>query len=312
MKRLLITSVLASLQFSCSAGPSSNPEAVGTVAWGRDPDAALTSSGDTGKPVFALFQEVPGCAGCRQFGREVLSDPLVVEAIQSEFIPLLIHNNSSGGDSGVLKRFGEPAWNYQVVRFLDTRGKDVIPRRERVWETGPLTERMIDALARAGRPAPLYLKLIAAEHSPSLKKAAFAMDCFWTGEMKLGRIDGVVTTEAGFINGQEVTLAGYDPVLIPLPRLIAAAEKVECARAVYVPGPELPDFQTTRLLVGSLSGYRKAPANDQKKQLSNFGSTKPGLTPAQAAKVNSWIGQDRAKALAHLSPRQRAALRAQP
>ena len=33
---------------------------VGTVKWGRDLDAALAASKASGKPVFVLFQEVPG------------------------------------------------------------------------------------------------------------------------------------------------------------------------------------------------------------------------------------------------------------
>ena len=33
---------------------------LGTVKWGRDMDAAIEASKDSGKPVFALFQEVPG------------------------------------------------------------------------------------------------------------------------------------------------------------------------------------------------------------------------------------------------------------
>ena len=37
-----------------------NPAEVGDVAWGRDLDAALKASRTSSKPVFALFQEVPG------------------------------------------------------------------------------------------------------------------------------------------------------------------------------------------------------------------------------------------------------------
>ena len=33
---------------------------LGAVTWGRDMDAALAASEKSGKPVFALFQEVPG------------------------------------------------------------------------------------------------------------------------------------------------------------------------------------------------------------------------------------------------------------
>ena len=37
-----------------------NPIEVGSVNWGRDFDAALSMSAESGKPVFVLFQEVPG------------------------------------------------------------------------------------------------------------------------------------------------------------------------------------------------------------------------------------------------------------
>ncbi|MDJ0803309.1 MAG: hypothetical protein QNI89_09415 [Desulfobacterales bacterium] len=37
-----------------------NPVEVGTVQWGRNFDAALKMSAESGKPVLVLFQEVPG------------------------------------------------------------------------------------------------------------------------------------------------------------------------------------------------------------------------------------------------------------
>ena len=37
-----------------------NPVEVGNVHWGRDFDAALKMSAESGKPVLVLFQEVPG------------------------------------------------------------------------------------------------------------------------------------------------------------------------------------------------------------------------------------------------------------
>ena len=36
------------------------PPEIGTVDWQTDHDAALAASAKTGKPVFLLFQEVPG------------------------------------------------------------------------------------------------------------------------------------------------------------------------------------------------------------------------------------------------------------
>ena len=67
-----------------------NPIEVGDVQWGRDLDAALKSSDASGKPVLVLFQEVPGCSGVRKFGREVLTNPSLVKAIENEFHPVLV------------------------------------------------------------------------------------------------------------------------------------------------------------------------------------------------------------------------------
>lgn len=152
--------ILMSLPIVTHSEPTPNqPVEVGTIDWGRDLEVALTRSKETEKPVFLLFQEVPGCAGCRQFGQEVLSHPGVKAGVEEAFIPLLIHNNKGGEDERVRERFGEPAWNYQVVRFLDSEGRDIIPRRDRVWDTAGVVSRMIQVLKKTGRPIPESLRL---------------------------------------------------------------------------------------------------------------------------------------------------------
>lgn len=288
--------------------PAETAVEAGSVSWGRDLKVALARSRDSGKPVFALFQEIPGCAGCQQFGREVMSHPLVVEAVETEFVPLLIHNNKPGKDAELLRLFGEPAWNYQVVRFLDADAKDIIPRRDQVWDTHGITRRMIETLTKAKRPVPEYLRLLAAEQSPALKQAVFSMYCFWTGEMELGKIEGVITTEAGFHDGHEVTLVRYDPAVITLAGLIKAAESVRCANAVHVPAEDLPQAKAHRISIGVISAYRSAPAADQKKQLQGTALAALPLSPAQATKVNAWLRSDAEKALPFLSPAQRSRL----
>jgi hypothetical protein len=137
-----------------NAAPVVNAVEVGAVAWGRDFDAAQAQAKASGKPILVLFQEVPGCKGCQRFGREVMSDPRMVKAIQENFVPLLICNNRPGKDAEVLQRFGETAWNYQVVRFLNADGADLIPREEQVWTVPALTARMARALEKAGRTVP--------------------------------------------------------------------------------------------------------------------------------------------------------------
>ena len=80
------------------------------------------------------------------------------KAIEEHFVPIAIINNTGGKDREVLKKFGEPAWNYQVVRFLTSEGKDIIPRKDKVWTLNALAERMRAALKKAGRDVPADLQ----------------------------------------------------------------------------------------------------------------------------------------------------------
>lgn len=59
-----------------TAAPPNNPVEVGDVNWRRDYQDALRASRQTGKPIFLLFQEVPGCIGCQNFGRQALTQLL--------------------------------------------------------------------------------------------------------------------------------------------------------------------------------------------------------------------------------------------
>jgi len=59
--RIITIMILLTISATAWASqPTDNPVEVGHVNWGRDFDAALKMSADSGKPVFLLFQEVPG------------------------------------------------------------------------------------------------------------------------------------------------------------------------------------------------------------------------------------------------------------
>lgn len=282
------------------------PVEVGIVDWGRDLDEAKGLSNDTGKPVFALFQEVPGCAGCKQFGRDVLSDPAIVGAIEEVFVPLLIHNNTPGRDAEVLEAFGEPAWNYQVVRFLDAEGNDIIPRRDRVWESGPLADRMIQTLEHAGRPVPAYLRLLEQEHADRLQLVHFAQPCFWVGEAELGPVDGVVATQAAFMGGHEVTSVWFDPAAVSLDELTTEAERRSVASLVFTDEAGLATLEPGRVeaqLVDDAS-HRVAPVSDQKRQLRGVHGL-GNLTIGQLTKLNGLLHRDPAAAAQYLPPSER-------
>ena len=87
-----------------------------------------------------------------------------MEAAEELFVPIAIYNNTEGdADQEVLKRYKEPAWNYQVVRIVDADGTDLIPRLAKDWTRAAVTRAMIGGLKAAKKPMPAWLKLFAAE-----------------------------------------------------------------------------------------------------------------------------------------------------
>ena len=278
---------------------------LGDVWWIRDYDIAIEYSEADKRPIFALFQEVPGCQGCVDFGQTVLSDPLMVEAIEGSFVPLAIFNNKKGRDAEILARFDEPAWNFPVVRYLDAAGNDLLPRKERLWSTGETAVRMVEALEAADRKIPNYLHALSwnVDHE-DYRTAAFSMFCFWDGEAKLGSIDGVLTTEAGWIDGLEVVKVRFDTRVLPLEDLVVKAKSFGCADFVYAPSDVGLSQENRRTF--QPANYKKAKDSDQKRHLQSKVKSLERLEPGQATKINALISQNQYdEAIDWLSPFQR-------
>ena len=192
-------------------------EELGKVHWQRHYETALQLAQQENKKVLLLFQEVPGCATCRNYGHQVLTHPLMVEAIETLFVPLAIFNNKKGADAKILSQYGEPAWNNPVVRIIDADGENLIPRIAGDYSALTLVQKMKGVLRESGTPIPAYLDLLETELAADQSAVAekyFQMYCFWTGEKELGRVDGVLRTESGFINNHEVVKVQYDPSLV--------------------------------------------------------------------------------------------------
>ena len=198
--------------------------------WYRDYDKALVVAAKEDKVVLLLFQEVPGCSTCRNYGHNVLSHPLMVEAIESLFVPLAIFNNKGGKDKKVLDQYGEPSWNNPVVRIVDEQGKDVVKRIGNDYSALTLCKRMIAALLKNKKEVPEYLTLLKQEFdrlvSSNIKEKTFKMFCFWSGEKALGALDGILSTQAGFSNHSEVVRVQYDSRLIQEEQLSLMPKKM--------------------------------------------------------------------------------------
>ena len=103
-----------------------------------------------------------------------MSQPLLVEAIEDHFTPIVVYNNQAE-DAAILKSFGEPSWNNPVVRFINKDGKDIIKRKAGVYSISALVTRMIASLKAADRQVPAFLKTVSRSWANDLKHATFAM-----------------------------------------------------------------------------------------------------------------------------------------
>lgn len=239
-------------QSSSQIETTDNPIELGKVNWIRDYDEGKRKSEASKKPIFLLFQEVPGCMTCKDYGMDVLSHPLVVEAIETAFVPVAIYNNVGGKDKTVLQSFGEPAWNNPVVRFVDSKNKDLTPRLSGNYTLSGLVTQMVKTLENTGQTVPSYLSLLKEElkgKGRGTETATFAMYCFWTGESRLGSLNGVVKTQAGFMNGKEVVQLEYDPNQISFVELTQKASEFKCASAVFTNSAD--ERQQAAKLVGN-------------------------------------------------------------
>jgi hypothetical protein len=223
--------LLLLIYLPASLAAQSQPIELGDVHWLRSMDEAIAQSKQKGKPILILFQEVPGCATCRNYGSEVLTHPLIVEAIETEFVPLVIYNNKGGHDAEILKRYNEPSWNNPIVRIVHHNGNDIVSRLSGNYSLIGLIQKINEALFLRNSKMPVYLRLFHDElvaQQRGVQTATYSMYCFWTGEALFGKIKGVVKTTAAFQGGKEVVVVEYNPDVISKTELDKIAMTQNC------------------------------------------------------------------------------------
>jgi len=287
-----------------------NPVELGQVNWLRNFEQAKTMAKAKDKAILILFQEVPGCSTCQRYGQNVLSHPLIVDAIENEFIPLAIYNNKGGADKEVLKAFGEPAWNNPVVRIINAKGKELTPRIASKYTPFDLVKGMQNALSKHQQKVPQYHKAWGAQlagERGETETATFGMYCFWSGESKLGNIDGVVSSKPGFMNGGEVVNVEYNPAVISYEELTKIATKKACYDRILVHSDQQKSIaKKWSKSVGKAGEFRidKDPQYYLSKSIYRF----LPLLPIQASQINSKLAT-RSKVGDLLSPTQQKMLK---
>jgi hypothetical protein len=248
-----------------SGAPSSGslrvPPELGIVRWSRGYDAAAARARAQGKPLLVLFDEVPGCSTVLGFGERVLGHPLIADAMEQSFVPVVVYNNVSGDDRAVLERFGEPAWNNPVLRLFTPDGKPLA--RVDTGTPHQVATALVEALKASRQAVPPYLQLLVDEGAGAPARREYAMGCFWEGESTLGALDGVVSTRTGFVGGREVVQVTY----------AGAAKSLDATAREHGYAPVSGEF-------------RHSPGDD-KKQLQAGRFRFVPMTPLQKARVNA-------------------------
>lgn len=280
--------------------PKNNPVELGKINWFRNYASAVKESEIKNLPILILFQEVPGCSNCTTFGNEILSHPLIVEAIETCFVPLCIYNNHPGNDKDILDKFGEPSWNNTVIRVITSNGKDLVRRQPDFRSRTKTIETLIDAINKSGNQIPEYLKILLEETEANEKglkeEAYFSMYCFWSGEKEISGLHGIIATEAGFMHGKEVVKVTYRKDKASLSDIFLNAKKVGCGDEVYAAINE-----KNKLTVKPISTYRMD--SEDKYYLSKSSYRVIPMTDLQKTKVNRAIGIG-LDPNTYLSPRQ--------
>ena len=199
---------------------------LGRINWFRDYQSAMQESVRTNKPVLLLFQEVPGCKTCINFGQNVLRHPLMAELIEDKFVPLVIFNNHPGDDNHILRKFKEPAWNNPVIYFLDKSRNSIIPKLENNYYPLSMYYKLKELLLKTGNTVPAYFQLLEGDIKIDYgyaHKLYYETPCFWSGETTMAQHPAVISTEAGWVGYKEVVEIYFDTEVASIRELNAFA-----------------------------------------------------------------------------------------
>ncbi|MBK8502462.1 MAG: thioredoxin family protein [Saprospiraceae bacterium] len=252
----------------CTLIIANNPEELGRVEWLRDLEEASQIASKEKKPILILFQEIPGCLTCKTYGKVVLSHPLIVETIETYFVPVAIYNNRTGKDASVLAYYREPSWNNPVVRIVSDDKSDLVPRLNGNYTPSGLVAYLIHGMKKAGYPIPDYL--------PRLS-------------------DELAANEKG---------VEKNPSIINLETIIKEGEKTNCADQLYFSNEKQKNKAQNTL---GQDKVKKAEAfrldEEPKYYLSKTDYRLVPMSAIQSVKINALIGQGKSP-LHLLSPRQ--------
>jgi hypothetical protein len=241
------------------------PAELGAISWQRDLEGSLAAAAAGDGIVLVFFVRIGDARKQIEFGEAVLSNPLLVEAIETEFLPVAIYETGPGEHERVRHRYSEAAADGPVLRFLDPQGSDILPRGEAVWTVHDVAQRLVSALTARGRGVPGYLRILAEETDPAaLERTTLAVEDQHRAEGELGALAGVVEARSGWLGGYKIVEVAFRPQELLFESLIQQALDLKCAEFVYCHSAE--QLQAARELIGDRA--HKSPGRAREMQVS--------------------------------------------
>lgn len=139
--------------------------ALGSIRWETDFRVSKQRSFLEHKPLLILFTGFQDEEQAAEYGRTVLHNPLIKEAIEENFIPLAINNQDQTDSHNVMNFFHEPHHNLPVIRVYDPASKVPSERLSGDYSGAGLAMTMVVGLTKQGKKPPLYLRILAGEQS---------------------------------------------------------------------------------------------------------------------------------------------------
>eukprot|EP00816_Leptocylindrus_hargravesii_P011769 CAMPEP_0196816070 /NCGR_PEP_ID=MMETSP1362-20130617/53397_1 /TAXON_ID=163516 /ORGANISM="Leptocylindrus danicus, Strain CCMP1856" /LENGTH=359 /DNA_ID=CAMNT_0042193273 /DNA_START=109 /DNA_END=1185 /DNA_ORIENTATION=+ len=292
------------------------------------------------RPILLVVQQTTGPRFAREFGANVLSHPLVIEAAEDLFVPVaLIRGRRSGSDDAdsvakvngtkTLSDFDDLTYNAPLVRILNSVGEDLVPPIvDSRCTIGNITSAMTQALESHNKdmeyPYPRYLKhVMISERAHELNAVSqifFGTSCFWVGEAELGAGHGVLATQNAWLGGREIVIVSYDNKITSYQELVRFAIAKDVVEIIYYCSDTEKNVATRQVelkmatcevarLTGSVGGSVQLE-HDTKNFIARTVFRYVPLTKYQSSRINSALFHHKEEeGVALLSPRQSAIFR---
>lgn len=257
----------------------------GDVLWMRDLERAMEESRNTGRPVFILFQEIPGCSTCISFAENVLKDRKIIDLIEKRFVACIVNNRGiTLADHKALVQFNEPRCNNPVIRIVDANGTELLTRISGNYSSSSILRILQEFLCKTV--------------VPRIEEIFFEMECYWEGQGCLDFVcsqfekEAVLSTTAVLMNHMEMVRVQFDPLKLDMKQFLKEIDKYKIITRVLFTDPTIQQiiakvWKRESTLQTSFKGkWHPARHSDQRYFIKQSASSSAPLFDRQSMALN--------------------------